>query len=187
MSIPDFERAEYRQPQTIEGESSGQGSSRVRGGATAFPLALLFGAAAALVGGVGYALIGFSGFMVSIVAIGVGWLVARAMMTASGGVGGQVYQIAAVLLTYFAVTLGELLDLLHYSGIPMTAVLHVPAPLLLRQLVAGPFLALRNPLNGGLGLLILFFGLRTAWRLAAGSSGFGQSGKMRRVNPFGLH
>ena len=92
-----------------------------------------------------------------------------------------------MVLTYFAVTLGELLDLLHYSGIPMMAVSRLPAPLLARQLVAGPFLALRNPLNGGLGLIILFVGLRTAWRLAAGSPGFGQSGKMRRVNRFGLH
>ncbi len=185
MSIPDFERAEYRQPQTLEGETVSGGYSRARGGR--FPLAVLFGAAAALVGSLGYALIGFSGFMVSIVAIGVGWLVARAMMTASGGVGGQAYQVAAVVLTYFAVTLGELLDVLHYSGIPLTAVLRVPASLLARELVAGPFLALRNPLNGGLGLIILFVGLRTAWRLAAGSPGFGQSGKVRRVNPFGLH
>ena len=185
MSIPDFERAEYRQPQTIEGDAPGVGYSRARGGA--FPLALLFGAAAALVGSLGYALIGFSGFMVSIVAIGVGWLVARAMMTASGGVGGQAYQIAAVALTYFAVTLGELLDVLHSSGFPLTAVFRVPASLLVRELVAGPFLALRSPLNGGLGLIILFVGLRTAWQLAAGSPGFGQSGKVRRVNPFGLH
>ena len=155
MSIPDFERAEYRQPQTLEGETVSGGYSRARGGR--FPLAVLFGAAAALVGSLGYALIGFSGFMVSIV------------------------------LTYFAVTLGELLDVLHYSGIPLTAVLRVPASLLARELVAGPFLALRNPLNGGLGLIILFVGLRTAWRLAAGSPGFGQSGKVRRVNPFGLH
>ncbi len=186
MSIPDFERAEYRQPQTIEGQAV-VGSSRMRGGAGTFPLALLFGAAAAMAGSVGYALIGFSGFMVSIVAIGVGWLVARAMMTASGGVGGQAYQVAAVGLTYFAVTFGELLDLLHASGVPLLLVFRIPAALALRELAAGPFLALRNPLNGGLGLIILFVGLRTAWRLAAGSPGFGQSGRMRRVNPFGLH
>jgi hypothetical protein len=46
MSIPDFERAEYTTPQVIEGEVVGQPLTR-RSDA-AFPLALLYGAVAAL-------------------------------------------------------------------------------------------------------------------------------------------
>src|SRR5207249_5933947 len=34
--------------------------------------------------------------------------------------------------------------------------------------LASPFLALQNPLNGALGLLILFIGMNIAWRLTAG-------------------
>jgi len=34
--------------------------------------------------------------------------------------------------------------------------------------LASPFLELENPLNGALGLLILFIGMNIAWRLAAG-------------------
>jgi hypothetical protein len=34
--------------------------------------------------------------------------------------------------------------------------------------LASPFLELENPLNGALGLLILFVGMNIAWRLAAG-------------------
>ena len=34
--------------------------------------------------------------------------------------------------------------------------------------LASPFLELQNPLNGALGLLILFIGINIAWRLTAG-------------------
>lgn len=44
----------------------------------------------------------------------------------------------------------------------------------------GPFLRLgRDPLWGLMGLLILFYGLRTAWQMAAGAPGFGQPGGPR--------
>lgn len=184
MSIPDFERAEYSEPRVIEGEVVGR---PLRAGVgAAFPVALLYGAVAAVVGCAGYTLIGFSGFMVSIVAIGVGWLVAKAMMTGSRGVGGQPYQIAAGVLTYLAVSAAEMLDMLHYSGIPLTAIVKFPVAWIAEQMIAGPFLALRNPFNGAIGLLILFFGIRSAWRIAAGGPGFSGSGRTRQTDPFGL-
>lgn len=184
MSIPDFERAEYNNPQVIEGEVVGR---PVRTGAgAAFPVALLYGAVAAAAGCAAYTLIGFSGFMVSIVAIGVGWLIAKAMMTGSHGVGGQPYQIASGALTYLAVSTAEMLDMLHYSGIPLTAIGRFPIAWIARQVVAGPFLALRNPFNGAIGLLILFFGIRSAWRIAAGGPGFSGSGRTRQADPFNL-
>lgn len=184
MSIPDFERAEYSEPNVIEGEVVGRPVTSHAG--AAFPLALVYGAVAAALGCAAYAVIGFSGFMVSIVAIGVGWVIAKAMMTASAGLGGRPYQIAAAVMTYFAVTIANLLDILHYNAIPLGALFKLPVAMLLREILAGPFFALRNPISGAIGLLILFIGVRTAWRLAAGSPGFGGPGRTRSTDPFGL-
>ena len=184
MSMPDFDRADYVEPRTIEGYT---GDNRPANGDASFVRALLFGAAAAVVGSVGYALFSLTGFMVSIVAVGIGWLVAKSMMTGSGGRGGRPYQVAAVLLTYFAVSIGDLLHplwRLHTLGAPASRLL---SPLMLKYALLGPFLSLvngGNGINGAFGLLILFFGLRAAWQIAAGGFGFGRGGT-RRVGPFG--
>ena len=46
--------------------------------------------------------------------------------------------------------------------------------------LCGPFLRLtQSPVSGFPGLLILFYGLRTAWQMAAGTPGFGQPGAAR--------
>ena len=184
MSIPDFERAQYVEPTIIEGEVVGRPLHPAA--SAAFPIALLYGIVAAVAGCAGYTLIGFSGIMVSIVAIGVGWLIARAMMTGSRGIGGSAYQISAALLTYLAVSTAELLDSLHYNAIPFNAIFRIPLAWTAERVLAGPFLALKNPFNGAIGLLILFFGLRAAWRIAAGGPGFGQAGRTRQADPFGL-
>lgn len=178
-NLPEFERAQYAEPVTIEGNPIEPA------GAGAFPKALLFGIVGAIVGGAGYGLVGLSGWMVSIVAIGVGWLVGRAMMTGSNGTGGRTYQVAAALLTYLACSGGDLIDLLHRSGIPLAETFKVPAGQLLRYLLLGPFLDLRNAFNGIIGLFILFIGMRAAWKIAAGTPGFGRSGGAR-INPFGV-
>jgi hypothetical protein len=127
------------------------------------------------------------GLMISIVAIGIAWLIAKAMMTASGGIGGRPYQIAAVVLTYLAVSMGELLPLLyrahHDAGLSIIALANA---VLLKYVLIGPFLELKGGLNGILGIVILFIGLRAAWRLAAGSPGFSGSRRTRQVDPFGL-
>lgn len=183
MNIPDFRRAEYNEPQAIEGEVVG-GPVRNSVG-NAFPLALVYGLGAAIVGSIGYGLVSSMGFMISIVAIGIGWLVARSMMTATGGVGNRSCQIAATALTYFAVTAGNLIHPLwkaHQQGFPASIILF--NPLLLKYLFVGPLVELQGGLNGILGLVILFFGLRTAWKMAAGSPGF-QRGGNTRVSPFG--
>ncbi len=192
MSIPDFSRAEYQEssaaPRVIEGEVVGPSGVPMRvqaAGTPRFALALAYGAVAALVGALGYALVGMTGFMVSIVAIGVAWLIAKAMMTASGGIGGRPYQIGAVALTYLAVNFGEILVPLwhaHQSGLPFSAITN---PAVVRYLVLGPFVALSQGLNGILGAVILAIGLRSAWQMAAGSAGFGQPGG-RRPGLFGI-
>ena len=183
MSIPDFGRAEYVEPRVIEGEVVGVPLRR--GPANALPLALVYGTLAAIVGSIGYGVIASLGFMISIVAIGIGWLVARAMMTATGGVGGRPYQIGAVVLTYLAVTAGGLLHSLYglyRQGVPVGSLL--ASPFLLKDLLLGPILDVGRGLNSIIGLLILFFGLRAAWRMAAGSPGFGNASGPR-MTPFG--
>ena len=185
MEVPNFDRAEYVEPQVIEGVVVGQPLSR-RAPAT-FPLALLYGAIAAILGSIGYALVASLGFMISIVAIGIAWLIAKAMMTASRGIGNRSYQIAAVLLTYFAVSFGELLPLLwrahQQHGASLAILLN---PVVLKYVLFGPFLELQQGLNAIIGIVIIGIGMRTAWRMAAGSPGFGQTGTGgRRITPFG--
>jgi hypothetical protein len=158
----------------------------VPGERTHFVNAMLFGGLAALAGSLGWGIVSLSGWMVSIVAIGIGWLVARAMMTATGGVGGRQYQIAAAIMTYFACTFGPLI------GALLRAQLHGEwdilragsglLPFMLEVVTIGPFLRLQSsPFNGILGLAILFYGVSRAWQLAAGSPGFGSN---RRQNGF---
>jgi hypothetical protein len=70
---------------------------------------MLFGVGGAILGLILYAAIGIiTGWMIGYVALAVGWVVGKAMMTGSGGIGGRRYQIAAVLLTYAAVSIAAI-------------------------------------------------------------------------------
>jgi hypothetical protein len=72
----------------------------------AFMKALLFGAGAAVLGMIAYATVEIiTGWTIGYLALGVGWLVATAMMKGSNKIGGMRYQVAAVLLTYFAISI----------------------------------------------------------------------------------
>jgi hypothetical protein len=188
LSLPDFTRAEYDQPHAMEGEVvRAPGLPAKSGLGHRFALALLYGAIAAALGAVGYAMVGLTGFMVSIVAIGMAWLIAKAMMTASDGIGGRVYQVVAVTLTYFSVSLGELLHplwLAHAKGLSIFSMFN---PIVLKYLLFGPFLELADGFNGILGAIILAIGLRTAWQLAAGCPGFSRGGNASSAGTFGLH
>jgi hypothetical protein len=76
---------------------------------TAFSRALLFGIGTAIVGLVGYAtlVIIFRGWTIGYISVGVGYIVGKAMMIGSKGIGGRKFQIAAALLTYAAVSMAE--------------------------------------------------------------------------------
>jgi hypothetical protein len=84
----------------------------------AYVRAFAYGIGAAVVGLIGYALIAIvlQGWVISYMSIGVGWLVGTAMMKGSNGVGGRRYQIAAVLLTYAAVSMAEVPIWIHFAG-----------------------------------------------------------------------
>jgi hypothetical protein len=72
----------------------------------AFVRSFLFGLAGFAIGLALYA--GFviaTGISIGYISLAVGWIVGKAMMMGSGGVGGRRYQITAVLLTYAAVSM----------------------------------------------------------------------------------
>lgn len=72
----------------------------------AFMRALLFGFGAAVLGLILYAVFGIiTGWVIGYVSLAVGYIVGKAMLQGSGGIGGRRYQIAAVLFTYFAVSM----------------------------------------------------------------------------------
>jgi hypothetical protein len=75
----------------------------------AYLRALALGAGAALIGLILYSAVGIlTGWSIGYVALAVGWLVAKAIMKASNGMGGRRYQITAVLLTYAAISLSSI-------------------------------------------------------------------------------
>jgi hypothetical protein len=131
------------------------------------------------------------------VSLAVGWIVAKAIKWGSGGIGGRRYQIAAVALTYAAVSLAaipiyiftkedkpaESKQAPNASGDPAksdsasgsTNGPDTSAPagilkgigLLFLIGLASPFLELADPFHGAIGLVILFVGLNIAWRMTA--------------------
>lgn len=161
---------------------------------------MLFGVGAAIVGIAGYA--GFTivtGFYIGYVSLAVGWLVGKAIMLGSRGMGGRRYQIAAVILTYAAVSLAAVPIAISYqlkaksesqSVQPeqqpsaenakndqpdQTQATAKPGfgAAVLQLLVIGlasPFLELQDPLHGVIGLIILMVGIRIAWKITAGSA-----------------
>ena len=75
----------------------------------AYTRSLFFGIGAALLGLALYA--GFTivtHFYIGYVSLAVGWLIAKAMLMGSKGMGGRRYQITAVLLTYAAVSMAAI-------------------------------------------------------------------------------
>jgi predicted lipid-binding transport protein (Tim44 family) len=95
--------------------------------------------------------------------------------------------VAAVLLTYMAVSLAAVpIALTQYhkqrsaqqqaqAATPATSPAPKPAMDFAKALgtlaligLASPFLALSNPGQGAIGLIILFVGIRIAWRITAG-------------------
>jgi hypothetical protein len=72
----------------------------------AFVRALIFGGVGAIIGLALYATVEIvTNFTIGFLALAVGYIVAKAMMMGSRNIGGRRYQIAAVLLTYFAISM----------------------------------------------------------------------------------
>lgn len=89
----------------------------------AFVRGLLFGLVGAVFGLVLYA--GFTiltGIEIGFISLAVGFIVGKAIIVGSGGTGGRRYQIAAVLLTYAAVSLASIPIAIHYINKEKTSV-----------------------------------------------------------------
>jgi len=166
MNTPDFNRAQYLDTSMIGRPSGGGPNPRQIAAAEAFPMAVVLGIGAAIICTVAYAFVWSFGFMLSIIAIGFAWFIVRAMLTVSHGNGGKLYQIAAVVLTYFTVTCGKIL-------LPVWSGMHnghpIPVPIVLEYALFGPILRLQTGLSGILGILVLGYALRMAWREAKGT------------------
>jgi hypothetical protein len=135
-----------------------------------FLQAVIFGAGAAALGLILYATFTIvTHWYFGYVALGVGWLVGKAMMQGSGGVGGPRYQAAAVVLTYFAISLASI-PIHLFKAVGEGVVIDwatMWGPLLLGG-IASPFLDLLQGGFGIIGLVILFVGLRVAFRITRG-------------------
>jgi len=172
----------------------------------AFTRGVIFGVGGAILGLILYAAFGIiTGWMIGYVSLAVGYIVGKAIKMGSGGIGGKRYQIAAVVLTYAAVSMAAIpIAISHAAKQPRTArteqsqTLRAPSeqgatnvapapggtptaakrpPNLATALftlaligLASPFLALQDPLQGAIGLIILLVGIRIAWKIAAGVS-----------------
>jgi hypothetical protein len=165
----------------------------------AYSRAILYGIGAAILGMIVYALFEIAtGITIGYLAIGVGYLVGKAMKLGSGGRGGRRYQIAAAVLTYAAVSIAAVPVAIHYYTKQHTAKAAQTAPLnnaqkqhpfpgddqpqpapqptsighllivLLGLGLASPFLELSEGVGGVIGLVILYVGIKAAWRLTSG-------------------
>jgi hypothetical protein len=149
----------------------------------AFARALAFGIAGAIAGFALYVAFALgTGLVIGYISLAVGFIVGKAMHYGSGGVGGRRYQLVAALLTYLAVSMSAVPIAIHQmkehraqaqSGEAATPKVHVGVAKAMGVLVlvgvASPLLALQDPLRGLIGLVILFVGIRFAWRFTAGS------------------
>jgi hypothetical protein len=148
----------------------------------AFVRALLFGVVAAIAGLALYAAFEIAtSLVIGYLSLAVGWMVGKAMMAGSKGMGGRRYQIAAVLLTYAAVSLAAIPVIIYHSEFP-DGVMAVFGQLALYG-IASPFLALQDPLHGLIGLVILSVGIRIAWRITAGTKITGILGPFSSAPP----
>lgn len=182
----------------------------------AFVRGLLFGVGGAILGLILYSGFGIiTGLEIGYISLAVGYIVGKAMRMGSSGIGGRRYQVAAVILTYAAVSMSAIpIGISQYAKEkkehPQTPVQKAPQPdqesvnpslesgsrptpasqpakpkMGLGAALAGlavlglasPFLELRDPVHGVIGLVILLVGIRIAWQLTA-------SPKIDIIGPF---
>jgi len=108
-----------------------------------FVRATLFGFGAALLGMAIYAGVEIlTNFTIGYLAFAVGFLVAKAMMLGSGGIGGRRYQVVAVALTYFAIAMSivpvGISQVIKERKLKNSAVQSAPAPTTHAPAAKGP-------------------------------------------------
>jgi predicted lipid-binding transport protein (Tim44 family) len=186
----------------------------------AFVRAILCGLVGFAIGLVIYAAFAIAtGITIGYLALAVGFIVGKAMMIGSRGVGGRRFQIAAVLLTYAAVSMASVPIAIHSmkahqrstaqsqvtatdsssptqdnsageasqengsnanATSPKKVTMGGAIGTLTMIGLASPFLELTEGASGLIGLVILFVGMRFAWKMTAGR------GNVKVEGPFQL-
>jgi hypothetical protein len=140
-----------------------------------FISAFQYGVLAAAAGSVAWIIISkVTGYEIGIVAIGIGYLVGKAVRKGAGGFGGTRYQVLAMFLTYSAIALASLPAIFeairhsHSSG-ASAAPTHVGLAGMLEAWATLIAFAYASPFLGGMqnimGLFIIGIGLYEAWKL----------------------
>jgi hypothetical protein len=147
---------------------------------------VLFGIGAAVLGLILYVVVALTtGLIIGFVSLAVGYIVGKAVVMGSGGLGGRRYQVAAVLLTYMEVSLAAVPIAIsqhmkqrsaqQHAQVSGSATANAPKMSPVKALatltllgLASPFLDLADPAHGIIGLIILFVGIRIAWKITAG-------------------
>ena len=140
---------------------------------SAFVRAIVFGIGAAMLGMILYATFAIvTGIVIGYASLAVGWIVGKAMIQGSGGVGGRRYQIVAVLLTYAARLRPGQVPNRGFTTYPdgckrtsSAACGRARNPSGWSCFAVSRFVD--NPFGGLIGLLILLVGMSFAWRITA--------------------
>ena len=178
--LPDFDKAEY------PGRDASSDSRTTRHGLdiesrasdteqldhARFLQAIGYGLIAAILSSIVYAAFTVvTHIEIGYLAVGVGYVVGKAMLHATHGLGGRKYQAVAALLTYLAVSMAavpEILWSMRSRGIDISHINTRGMLVLARYGVASPFLNLQQSIGSGLiGLFILIIGIRAAWGCTA--------------------
>jgi hypothetical protein len=154
---------------------------------TSFARGVSFGIGGAILGlGIYVAFALATGLMIGYISLAVGYIVGKAIVMGSGGRGGRRYQLAALLLTYSAVSLAAVpiaisqnmkqRNVQQHAQVSDSAAVSTPKMSPGKALgvlaligLASPFLELSSPAHGIIGLVILFVGIRIAWKITAGT------------------
>jgi len=144
-----------------------------------FLRALGYGALAAAAGCTAWIVVTrVTGYEIGLVAVGIGYLVGKAVRKGAGGFGGTRYQVLALTLTYAAITLASLPAVLevvahpsdgHAAATRLAAHASVSVLGLVWACLVVVGIALASPFLQGaeniLGIFILGIGLYEAWKL----------------------
>jgi len=172
---------------------------------SAYVRGLIFGIGAAIAGLILYSTFAITtGLVIGYLSLAVGFIVAKAIKAGARGRGGRRYQITAVALTYAAVSLSAIPIAIAQASKERPAQQQTThsatgastsssatdtgsAPPSFGSAIASlffigiasPFLELQDPVHGLIGLVILFVGIRIAWKMTAGSPDTPISGPFR--------
>jgi hypothetical protein len=129
-------------------------------GGAAFGRALGAGVAAGAVGSSLYYIVEkISGYQLALIAIAVGFLVGRAVRWGTGGRGGVLYQVLAVVLTYVAIAFSWLPGVLERNDVGLVDLVPLTTYLL--------DLPIRHGMQSPMLLVVIGIGLWEAWKFTA--------------------